>query len=502
MAALMVLTATLFLTLIPRSAKFFHGQLLDTVDNAPLYFFTSTDVGEIVNRFSQDLGVIDMELPLAGLIFANNSCTAVIQAIMVCISTSYFAIVLPFVLFAMYILQKFYLRTSRQIRLMDLEAKAPLYSNFLETLSGLVTIRAFGWTKEMEDRNMALLDISQRPFYLLFCIQRWLTLVVDLMVAALAVILVAMIVRFRHTASAGFVGVALINIMSFNQTISVVIQHWTAVETSIGAISRIKSFVDSTPSENLPQEIQQVPEEWPSNGSIVVSEITASYSFDQKSALEEINLCIPAGQKFGICGPSGSGKSSFVALLFHMLEINSGSITIDGIDISTMPRKMLRERLTVIPQDPIFLKGTIKQNLDPLDLVSSDSAAETALKTVGLWTTVADAGGLDIPMDAENLLSHGQRQLFCLARAMLRESKILVIDEATASVDLQTDELMQRIIAERFKDCTIIAVAHRLQTIRNFDRIAVFGNGRVVEYGEPDVLMADEGSKFRALWDA
>ncbi|CZR69215.1 related to multidrug resistance-associated protein [Phialocephala subalpina] len=493
MVTLMTLARMTFVKMIPRSAVYLHGRLLETIENAPLSFFTSTDSGQIVNRFSQDLSVIDMELPLAGLILANNAYNAIIQAIFICISASYFAIVLPFVAFVMYAVQRFYLRTSRQIRLMDLEAKAPLYSNFLETLSGLVTIRAFGWTKDMEKRNMAFLDASQRPFYLLYCIQRWLTLVIDLVVAALGVILVALIVRFRHSTDAGFVGVALISIMSFNQSLTVVIQNWTAVETSLGAISRIKSFVGGTPSENLPQECQEVPPEWPSEGSITVSNISAAYTLDQQSALHDVNLSIPAGQKFGICGPSGSGKSSFVALLFHMLEIKDGSILIDGIDISSIPRRVLRERLTAIPQDPIFLKGTIRQNLDPLDLGNDDSSAEDVLKKVGLWTIVTNAGGLDVPMEAEDLLSHGQRQLFCLARAMLRSSKILVIDEATASVDLQTDELMQQIIAEHFKDCTIIAVAHRLQTIRNFDRITVFGNGRVVEFGEPDVLLADEG---------
>jgi ATP-binding cassette subfamily C (CFTR/MRP) protein 1 len=498
----MVSCGNFFIRLIPRSALNLHGRLLTAVENAPLSFFTSTDTGQIVNRFSQDLSVIDMELPLAGFILANNIFMAILQVIFICLSASYFGIVLPFVAIVVYILQKFYLRTSRQIRLMDLEAKAPLYTNFLETLSGLVTIRAFGWTKDMEKRNMELLDTSQRPFYLLYCIQRWLALVVDLTVAGLAVILVALIVRFRHSANAGFVGVALINIMTFSMTLTVVVQHYTAIETSLGAVSRIKSFVDSTRSENLPEESQEVPLEWPSQGSIAVSDISASYALDQDPALHNIRISIPAGQKVGICGPSGSGKSSFVALLFHMLEITDGSVTIDGVDLSTIPRQVLRERLTVIPQEPIFLKGTIRQNLDPLDLGENDSAAEGVLKKVGLWTIVTNAGGLDVPMEADDLLSHGQRQLFCLARAMLRTSKILIIDEATASVDLQTDNLMQQIISDHFKHCTIIAVAHRLQTIRHFDRIAVFGNGRIAEYGEPDALLADEGSKFKALWDS
>lgn len=502
LASLMALCVMLFIRMIPRSAMYLHGKLLQTVENAPLSFFTSTDTGNIVNRFSQDLGVIDSELPVAGLILAANICQGIIQAALICISASYFAAVLPFVSFAVYILQKFYLRTSRQIRLMDLEAKAPLYSNFLETLSGLVTIRAFSWTKDMEKRNMELLDASQRPFYLLYCIQRWLALVIDLMVAALAFILVALIVTFRHHANAGFVGVALVAIMSFNMTLTVIVLHWTAVETSIGAISRIQSFVNTTESENLPEESQEVPAGWPSEGRITVSDLSATYSRDQDPALHHINLSIPAGHKLGICGPSGSGKSSFVAVLFHMLEITDGSVVIDEIDISTIPRNILRERLTVIPQDPIFLKGTIKENLDPLGLAPVPSSLETVLTKVGLWEIVTNAGGLDVPMNADELLSHGQRQLFCLARAMLRKSKILVIDEATASVDLRTDEWMQEIIEREFVGCTVIAVAHRLQTIRHYDSIAVFEGGRVVEAGEPEELLGVEGGRFRALWEA
>lgn len=489
--------------MIPHSATYLHEKLLITVENAPLSFLTSTDTGKILNRFSNDLSIIDSELPVAGLVVANNVFMTITQAILICVSASYFSIVLPFVLLAMYLLQKFYLCTSRQIRLMDLETKAPLYSNFLETLSGLITIRAFGWTHEMKKRNMDFLDASQRPFYFLYCIQVWLVLVIDLLVAALAVILVLLIVKLRQSSTdAGFVGLALVNIMSFNMTLSTVIINSTATETSLGAISRIKSFVASTSSENRPEESQAVPMDWPSKGDIIISNVSASYALGQSPALYNINLTITAGQKLGICGPSGAGKSSFIALLLHMLEVNAGAITIDGMNLLTIPRQLLRERLTVIPQEPIFIAGTIRQNLDIMNLGKDDVAAEAALNKVGLWSIVTKAGGLDAPMEPEDLLSHGQRQLFCLARAMLKCSQILIIDEATASVDLQTEKVMQQIISDHFTNCTIIAVAHRLQTIRDFDKIAVFENGSVVEYGEPDTLIVKEGGKFKALWDS
>jgi len=503
MAFLIVLCILLFTRMVPHSAGHLHKKLLGSVSHAPLSFFASTDTGQIINRFSQDLSVVDMELPIAGLILVFNLFTAIIQAAVICVSAKYFAIALPFVTFVVYLLQKFYLRTSRQIRLMELEAKAPLYSNFLETLGGLVTIRAFGWTEEMDKRNKVLLDTSQRPFYLLLCIQRWLALVIDLTVAGMAVILVALIIQFRKGADAGFVGVALVNIMSFSMTLAALVQHWTAVETSLGAISRIKSFAENTPTENNAQETSKVPSDWPAQGSVVVSNVSAAYTLESPTILHDISISILPGQKLGVCGPSGSGKSSFVATLFRMLEIQSGSITIDQVNISEIPRQTIRERLIVIPQDPMFLKGTIRLNLDPMDtLQGNDSAAQTALEKVKLWSIVSNAGGLDTVMEAEELLSHGQRQLFCLARAMLRSSKILIIDEATASVDLQTDLLMEEIIAEHFAHCTVVAVAHRLQAIRNYDRIAVFENGRIVEYGEPDDLLAEEGGKFKALWDA
>lgn len=502
MGALIALSYMLFVNMIPKSAAWFHSKLLSAVDNAPLSFFTSTDLGQVVNLFSQDLAVIDMELPLSGLILANNMCMAVMQAILICISTSYFAIVLPFVLVTTYLIQKYYLRTSRQIRLMDLEAKAPLYSNFLETLNGLTTIRAFGWTAAMHKRNIELLDVSQRPVYLLYCIQRWLALVVDLMVAALAGILVALIVRFRRSTDAGFVGVALINIMTFNMTVAVVVQTWTAIETSLGAISRIKSFVDNTTSENLPSEVQQPQSEWPTEGGILVSNLTASYSCELEPSLRNVNLSIAPGQKLGICGSSGSGKSSFVNVLLHMLEIQSGSISIDGLDLSTVPRSTIRERLCVIPQDPVFFGGTIRQNLDPLSLIPATDTLQIldALGRVGLLSIVNDAGGLSAVMEADSLLSQGQKQLFCLARAMLKPTKILILDEVCASVDVETEKTMLGIIDEHFRSTTVVAVAHRLGSIRAYDQVAVFENGCIVEVGQPDQLLRVVGGKFRTLW--
>lgn len=500
--------------MIPHSASFFHTNLLKTIIIAPLFFLTKTDTGTLINRFSHDLSVLDSELPIAFLILANNIFTSLIQAILICISASYFVIAIPFLAGVMYALQNFYLRTSRQLRLMDLSAKAPLHTHFLETLSGLVTIRAFGWNTSMQQQNTNLLDISQKPFYLLSCIQVWLMLVIDLLVAALAVILVALVVKLRYTANAGFVGLALLNLMKFNMTLSTVIVHWTATETSLGAVERIKSFVSTTPSENVIEDEGNVPENWPTRGAIEIKGVEASYSLDQEIVLRDLNINIEAGQKIGICGPSGAGKSSFIALLLNMLEITKGNITIDSLDITTIPLQTLRSRIIVLPQESVFIKGSIRQNLDPFHLHKSDDLLLHTLTTLNLLELVMNIEkGLDSQLEPANLLSHGQRQLFCLARAVLQykyisnstqtqtpRKTILILDEPTANVDLETENLMQRIIGEEFKECTTISIAHRLSTIINYDKIAVFNEGRIVEYGEPGELLEREEGVFRGLW--
>ncbi|KAF7958001.1 hypothetical protein EAE96_003568 [Botrytis aclada] len=473
MFLLMILTSTLLLRMIPRSAAILHTTLLTTISNAPLYFLTKTDTGSIINRLSHDLSVLDSELPIAFLIVINNIFTSLIQAILISISASYLSLALPFVLILIYLLQKYYLRTSRQIRLMDLSPKAPLHTHFLETLTGLLTIRAFGFQNVMQQRHTKLLDNSQKPFYLLYCIQVWLMLVIDLLVAALAVLLVALVVKLRYTADAGLVGLALVNIMGFNTTLSAVIVHWTATETSVGAVERIRSFVCGTPNENR-KEDEDVGE-----GETEVEE----------PCLRNINLDIPAGQKTSICGVSGAGKSSFIALLLHML-VQQGSIVIDGIDILKIPRQILRERMVVIPQDPVFIEGSIRQNLDPFSLQKDDVEIITVLRNLGLVISgVIEIEELSDNFDP-NLLSHGQRQLFCLARAVLgcrwagrvkKRCPIVIMDEVSASVDVETEGVMKRVVEEEFGKSTVLGVAHREGMIGGCERMVVFAEGRVLE---------------------
>ena len=449
--------------------------------------------------------LVDDKLPstLANVSYA--AVNAIMIGILMSLSAKFFVAMLPVVLLVLYIIQKIYLQTSRQVRLLDLEAKAPLYSQFAESLAGLPTIRAFGWAEEFQERNMNLLDDSQRPYYMLFCIQRWLHLVMDLVVAGLAVVLMVMIVELRSSLSAGFVGLALLNVMNFNVSLAEVIKQWTMMETSIGAISRLKDFGEHTASEVKAEETIEPPLEWPATGSVEIENFAASYGESSELVVKDVSLKIRAGQRIGICGRSGSGKSSLLASLFHMLEYRRGWIAVDGVDLAFVRRQVLRSRLNAIPQEPYFLKGSVRFNADPWQASTtgtkqlSDAEIVAALKKVEIWDSVEARGGLEADLEAD-FFSQGQRQLFCLARAILRKKKVVVLDEVSSSVDVKTDELMQRIIREEFRDCTVIAVAHRLSTIVDFDRIAVLSAGTLVEFDSPANLLA-RPSAFRELYE-
>ncbi|KAK2853332.1 hypothetical protein FQN49_005174 [Arthroderma sp. PD_2] len=484
----------MIITMVPKSGEAFHLTLLKTVLSAPLSFFSTTDQGVTMNRFSQDLQLIDMELPVAAL---NTFATFVLcfaQMIIIGVASVYAAIAFPLILGALYFIQKYYLRTSRQLRFMDLEAKAPLYSQFTECLNGLATIRAFGWQEALEKKNRKLLDRSQKPFYLLFSVQRWLTLVLDLVVAGIAVLLIVLVVKLRGTISGGYAGVALLNVIQFSQSIKLLITFWTTLETHIGAIARIKVFNETATSEDKDTETTQPPPNWPAQGGIEFKSVSAEYR-PGEPILKNVTLSVSPGEKLGICGRTGSGKSSLILTVFRMMELSGGSISIDGIDLSTIPRQEIRSRITGVSQDALILKGSMRLNVDPSSTLADD-AMISALKSVQLWNVINEKGGLDTDID-EFHLSHGQKQLLCLARAILRPSTILILDEATSNVDNKTDEIMQRVIREKLSSRTIIAVAHKLDTILDFDRVALLDGGELLEYDDPYTLLSTDSSFSR-----
>jgi len=504
---LMVSCWQLIITMVPRSGVTFHKKLLDTVLASPMSFFSTTDTGVTLNRFSQDLMLIDMELPVAAL---NTFATFVLvigQMVLIAVAAPYAAISFPVVIVAVFFVQKFYLRTSRQLRFLDLEAKSPLYTQFNEILEGLATIRAFGWQSFVEEKAKALLDRSQRPFYLLFAAQRWLTLVLDLVVAAVATILIVLVVTLKGKLSAGYVGVALLNVVLFSQSIKLLISFWTQLETHIGSVARIKNFTTDAIAEDHESEDHIPASNWPSAGKIEFRSIEA-YHRPGEPVISNFSLSINPSEKVAIVGRTGSGKSSLVLSLFRMVELSSGSITIDSVPLTRIPRQTIRSRLIGLPQDAYLLPGSIRLNADPLR-ESNDKAIMAALKDVQLWDIIVSKGDVDkyahpLDVEVEDLhFSHGQRQLFCLARAMLKKDKstVVVMDEATSNLDAASDAHVQRLLRSRFPHHTLITVAHKLDTILDFDKVVVMNKGQLVEYGCPHKLLDRQGSWFKSLYE-
>ncbi|EME39111.1 hypothetical protein DOTSEDRAFT_28299 [Dothistroma septosporum NZE10] len=490
---------TMLVCAVPRSSAKLHKQLLRVAMRATYNFFVNTDAGVTLNRFSNDMSLIETELAAATLQFTDGAAALLFSAALIVAGADYAAATLPFVLAALYCIQKFYLRTSRQLRFLELEAQAPLLTHCSETLAGVTTIRAFGWQHQSHRRLMELLDESQRPYYLLLCVQRWLDLVLSLVTAALAVVVVSMAMLLPQTASAGSIGLSLLGILSFTFYVTFVVQAWTNLETSLGAVARCKNFEATTPGEDGPAEVQAVPDGWPAAGKVVIKDLRAAYNENDQDVLQSVSLCAAAGEKIGICGRSGSGKSSLLLTLFRLLDYSSGSIEIDGIDLSTIPRHKIRESFTALPQEAITFPGSVLANLDPLGKSTQDEV-ENVLGKVGLLDIITSRGGLEADMTTMSL-SQGQLQLFAVARALLRRSKLMVLDEISSSVDSATEEMMVKLIKEEFAESTIIAVAHRLKTIVDFDTVVVMDAGRVVEIGKPGELLRRSEGWFRGMWE-
>ncbi|RDW93046.1 ABC transporter, integral membrane type 1 [Aspergillus mulundensis] len=504
---LMVVACWLFcVTIVSQSALSLHKNLVDSTARAPLHFFQRVEIGSITNRFSQDMDLIDMTLPIEALNVLAALSTSILKLLILASFARYLAAAIPFLMLAVYVTQALYLRTSRQMRLLDIEAKAPLYTHFLELVAGGSTVRAFGWHASFHSTLLSLLNSSQRPVYFLYCIQQCLGFVLDVLVTILAVVLVTTVVVLREKFDAGDVGVALLMVMTFNSQLMHLVKCWTMMETSIGAVKRVKDFVGTTEAEDdaLPQVKPDLPDVWPAEGAISFEGVVAGHSPTSPPVLKNLTLSIPPGCKLAIVGSSGSGKTTLLLSLLRIVEpqSDSGRIVIDGVDLSSYPREEVRKRLNVITQDPFLVSGSVRFNVDPWGQVA-DGDIVKALERVGLWDFILQqdtkGDGLDAQINAA-MFSVGQRQLLCLARAMVRPGRVLILDEATSSVDHSTESTMQSILETEFASHTILSVLHRLRYIHRYDKVAVLDAGNLVEFDSPQVLLEREGSRFGQLW--
>jgi ABC-type multidrug transport system fused ATPase/permease subunit len=381
--------------------------------------------------------MIDMSLPLNLFNTIAELLTCVIQVVLVAVAAVYALAVLPALMTALYLIQHFYLRTSKQLRQHELQSKASLHTKLMETCAGLVTIRAHQWQSIFKREFREQLDRSQEPIYLLYAVQRWLQLTLDLVVTGLSVTVVGVALGIKDKTSLGAIGVAFLNLTTLGQTMTNLLTSWTSLEVSLGAIARIEAFKDHTPQEtNLTSPID-VPLFWPESGEIQLENTSSSYtSVAEKPILniDGINLTIHSGEKVAICGRSGSGKSTLMLTLLLLMETYKGVIMIDGIDISRVKPSLLRSRFHVISQDTYIHGDTVRGALDP-EGTSHDDTIWSILDDCALKQKIETSGGLDTPL-MDLSLSTGEMQLFALAQTILnaqqRPGGILLFDEATS----------------------------------------------------------------------
>ncbi|XP_054002835.1 ATP-binding cassette sub-family C member 10 [Hylaeus anthracinus] len=482
-----------------QAAIVIHKQLLKVVVRAKATFFDIQPFGRIINRFSSDTYTIDDTLPfIANILFAQ-----LFGLFATIIVTTYG---IPWILLVLaplvpvyHWIQNHYRLTSRELKRLSSEALSPLYAHFNETLHGLSTIRAFRTVFRFKQENELSLEVSQKTQFASIAVSQWLALRLQLIGVALlaGVSNIAVLQHQYNIADPGLIGLVITYALSVTGLLSGVVNAFTETEREMIAVERVKQYLENVPVETV--RGNNPPYAWPSQGVVEFKEVVLKYREHLVPSLNGITFATRPAEKIGVVGRTGAGKSSLFVSLFRLTEINSGSISIDNVNIRTLQLSALRSRLTIIPQNPYLFSGTVRENLDPLNQYS-DLHVYKALEKCQIHSLVYRLGGLGATLDESgNNLSAGQKQLLCLVRAVLHNAKIICIDEATANVDQETDKFIQTTIKSSFQSATVITVAHRIRTIMHCDRVLVMGEGEVLEFDEPNLLIQNVDSHFYHL---
>ncbi|KAG1785703.1 ABC transporter [Suillus plorans] len=491
-----------------------HGRSIQRVMYAPMSFFETTPLGRIMNRFTKDIDTVDNLIGDSFRIFASTGSQNIGAIILVSIIIPYFLIVVFFVLICYYYAALFYRASARELKRLDALLRSSLYSHFSESLSGLTTIRAYGEFDRFRVENIQLIDVENRAYWLTVVNQRWLAMRLDFLGALLTLAVALLTVGIRFSISPGQTGVTLSYMVMMQQSFAFMVRQAAEVENNMNSVERLVHYAKEVEQEAAHEvEDSPAPADWPSRGEIVMMDAVMRYRPELPPVLRGLSMSLSPGEKIGVVGRTGAGKSSIMTAIYRMVELASGSISIDGVDISTVGLAQLRRKLSIIPQDAV-ISGTLRTNLDPFGL-HDDAKLYDALKRAYLVESDSDlpsmtsppAEGqsaprfsLDSPVDDEGSnLSIGQRSLVSLARALVNDTKILILDEATASVDYETDSKIQHTIANEFKERTILCIAHRLRTIIGYDRICVMDAGMIAEFDTPVNLFAMPDGVFRGM---
>ena len=522
-----------------------HGRLLESVTRAKFRFFDSTPLGQLMNRFSKDIEAIDQEVaPVSvGLLACFSSIISIV--ILISVITPGFLIAGVFIALLYVAIGSFYLKSSRDLKRLESVQRSPLYQHFGETLSGIVTIRAYKDERRFLRDNLHRVDTHNRPFIYLWAANRWLALRIDVTGAFVAFFAGLFVILNVRKIDAGAAGLSLSYAISFSENVLWLVRLYAVNEQNMNSVERVKEYVDIDQEARAIVPECRPPGNWPSQGAIQFINYSTRYRSSLEAVLKNVTFSVNPGERVGIVGRTGAGKSSLALALFRGLEAEDGKILIDNVDIGLIGLQDLRESITMVPQDPTLFTGTIRSNLDPFGLftdeeifstlrrvqligaASSATSSESGAQAMSAMLTPPKSPDFavdDIGSESEfagqtqdtgknaniftNLsstvaesgsnLSQGQRQLLCLARALLKSPRVLLMDEATASIDYATDGKIQETLRE-VKESTIITIAHRLQTIIDYDKVLVLDKGEVVEYDAPWELISRENGIFRGM---
>lgn len=526
-AFLMFAFSVLLSILGTNASKVMLRDAVQRVLRAPMSFFDTTPLGRITNRFSRDVDVMDNNLTDAIRMYFFT--LAMVTAVF-CLIIAYFhwfAIALVPLYFLFIMSATYYRASAREIKRFESLLRSNMFAKFGEGLSGVASIRAYGLKGRFVNELRESLDEMNSAYYLTFSNQRWLSIRLDAVGNALVLTVAILVVTSRFNVNPSIGGLVLSYILSIVQMLQFSIRQLAEVENGMNAVERLQ-YYGSKLEEEAPLHTVEIRESWPENGEIVFDNVQMRYRENLPLVLQGLSMHVNGGERIGIVGRTGAGKSSIMSTLFRLVEISGGSITVDGVNISTIGLYDLRSRLAIIPQDPTLFHGTVRSNLDPFsehtdlelwsalrqaDLVGSETPGNTHEKTEG--DSAGDGNGsgsgnasagasrinLDTTVDEDGLnFSLGQRQLMAMARALVRGSQIIVCDEATSSVDMETDDKIQATMATGFRGKTLLCIAHRLRTIIGYDRICVMDAGQIAEMDTP-LNLWEQGGIFRGMCD-
>ncbi|XP_028248988.1 multidrug resistance-associated protein 4-like [Parambassis ranga] len=489
------LRSLVFFNVLVTSAQTLHNSMFNAILRTSVHFFDINPIGRILNRFSKDIGYLDSLLPWTFVDFIQVFLQVIGVIVVAAIIIPWILIPIAPLLVVFLILRCYFLQTSRDIKRLESTTRSPVFSHLSSSLQGLSTIRAFRSQQRFQQMFDEYQDLHSEAWFLFLTTSRWFAVRLDGICSVFVTITAFGCLYFRDGMEPGAVGLALSYAVTLTGMFQWGVRQSAEIENMMTSVERVVEYAELE-SEAPWETDKQPPSDWPKSGSITFDRVNFSYSSSDPLVLKNLTVVFTSREKVGIVGHTGAGKSSLISALFRLAE-PEGRILIDGFLTSEIGLHTLRQKMSIIPQDPVLFTGTMRKNLDPFRH-HTDEDLWNALQEVQMKAVVEE-----LPNKLETVLTEsgsnfsvGQRQLVCLARAILRKNSILIIDEATANVDPRTDSLIQQTIRDKFQECTVLTIAHRLNTIIDCDRILVLDAGRIREYDEPYVLLQNQDGLF------